>query len=181
MKFKARNPQAAFSLIEVMAAVMLLGIAMTTMLQLRNDSLAKAADARSRSISSRMALNLTHRIEAARVADLYDGISGDFADYGFPDFAWVIGLGDGSTFANGLSDENSEQVWRNQLKLAADQQEDDEQQPPLTRVFVTVSYPSFLAKEVSFTLESMLPTWAVYQDFEAYQATWPGMLPESIE
>jgi len=176
-----RGRSRGFSLIEVMAAVLLLGIAMTVMLQLRNDSLGKAADARSRSIASRMALNLANRIEAARVPDLFDGISGDFADYGFPVFSWVIGLGDGSIYASGIGDENSETIWRNQLELAYEDLDDSVEKPALTRIFISVTYPPFVGEDEIYTLELMLPTWAIYQDFELYQATWPGMLPEAIQ
>ncbi|MDP6941689.1 MAG: prepilin-type N-terminal cleavage/methylation domain-containing protein [Planctomycetota bacterium] len=170
-----------FSLIEVMASLMLLAIAMILLLQIRNDSISRAAEARSLSIASRMSRQLLHRIEAARVEDLFDGYSGDFSDYGFPQFSYVVGVGDASAFANLESAEDAEEAWRLPLREDATE-EDEEVKPKLTRIFITTTYPSSdPEKDTAFTLEALLPTWAVERDFELWQQLWPSNAPEAIE
>ncbi|MBO46867.1 MAG: hypothetical protein CMJ96_08225 [Planctomycetes bacterium] len=176
--------QAGFSLIEVMASLMLLAIALLLLLQIRNDSLSRASDARSLSISSRLSRQLLHRIEAARVEDLFDGYSGDFADYGFPQFSYIIGVGDASTFTGSDDLEDSEAAWRVPLRESEIYTDGDEEEtkPALTRIFITTTYPSSdPEKDTSFQLEALLPTWAVERDFELWLQLWPGNTPEEIE
>ncbi|MCH2112458.1 MAG: prepilin-type N-terminal cleavage/methylation domain-containing protein [Planctomycetes bacterium] len=175
------NSKKGFTLIEVMAAVMLLAIAMSLMLQLRNQALSRAIDSRSESIASRMGLMLLHRIEAARMDELYDGSTGDFSEEGFPDFSWVIGIGDGSPYAAGIGEEDAESAWRLQAEQLLEDQIEGEQTPEFTRIFLTVSYPGADGQPSNHTLETLLPTWAIQQDFELYEATWPGLLPLAVE
>ncbi len=173
--------RAGFSLIEVLAAVMLLAVALTTMLYLRDEAVGSAMDSRSHSIASRMSLQLMHRIEAAMVPDLFDGYQGDFADEGFPEFTYVLGLGDGSAFTStDGAGEDGEMAWRNAARQEYEENEED-QKPELTRVFLTVHHPSSDGEGASFELEALLPTWAVYQDFELWQDLWGGNLPPEVE
>lgn len=172
--------RAGFSLIEVLAAVLLLAVALTTMLQLRNEALASAVDSRNLSIASRLGLQLMHRIEAARVPDLFDGYQGDFADEGFPEFTWVLGLGDGSAFAGATPEDENERIWRQRAERQAED-EDDEQKPELTRVYLTVRYPAGDGGEATWELEQLVPTWAVEQDFELWEELWSENLPPDID
>ncbi|MBL7008119.1 MAG: prepilin-type N-terminal cleavage/methylation domain-containing protein [Planctomycetes bacterium] len=174
------RPRAGFSLIEVLAAVLLLAVALTTMLQLRNQALGSAINSRSRSIASRLALQLMHRVEAARVPDLFDGFQGDFADEGFPEFTYTVGLGDGSAYSGGTPEDDGEAAWRqaaeNKYEAGSDQEK-----PELTRVFLNVAYPDADGSQASFDLEGLLPTWAVYQDFELWEELWAGNLPPEVD
>ncbi|HEX9794026.1 MAG TPA: prepilin-type N-terminal cleavage/methylation domain-containing protein [Planctomycetota bacterium] len=174
-----------FSLIEVMAAVMLLAVSLTLLLQLRNDSISRAMDARNLSIAARLANQLLHRIEAARVSDLFDGYQGDFSDYDLPDFRYVIGIGDGSAFATGAGSSLSESefAWRRQQQEQSEQDKEDDVATENTRVFLTVAYPSSRSanEENEFVLESLVPTWAVEQDWEAWEELWAGNLPLDVK
>lgn len=172
--------RAGFTLIEVLAAVLLLAVALTVMLQLRNQALGSAVDSRARSIASRMALQLYHRIEAARVPDLFDGFQGDFADEGFPEFTFVVGLGDGSAFAGGVGQDDGELAWRDAAAKSLEESE-EEQKPELTRVFLSVRYPGADGNESTYTLEGLLPSWAVFQDFDLWEQLWGGNLPPEVE
>ena len=172
--------RAGFSLIEVLAAVMLLAVALTTMLYLRDEAVGSAMDSRARSIASRMALQMLHRIEAARVPDLFDGYLGDFADESFPEFTYVIGLGDGSAFSSSSGADDSELAWRN-AAVQREEEGEDEEKPELTRVFLTVNFPSSDGEGAEYQLEALLPTWAVYQDFELWDQLWGGNLPPEIQ
>lgn len=167
-----------FSLIEVMAAVLLLGIAMTYLLQLRSEAVARAAVARNLSISSRLARDLLARIRAGRVADLFDGYTGDFSEEGFPDIRYVLGIGDGSIYASGTNEESqSEQIWRQSKEDQYQEEQDKDQKPPYTRLFLTVEYPDQKGETEKFSLETVVETWAIEQDFELFQEKWGKNLP----
>lgn len=176
------DQQGGFTLIEIMAAVVLLAIIFTTVMQIRSGSLDKAVHARALSVASRLGTGLQHRIEAGLVPDLYDGFEGDFSEEGFGDFRYVIGLGDGSNFVSGGENE-SEEIWRRFRQNEEEERDEDAMQPEFTRVFVTVYFPDVRSRgeEETYTLESMIDTWAVYQDFALYRELWPDLQGDAIE
>ncbi len=171
-----------FTLMEIMAAVTLLAIIFTTVMQIRSGAMAKAAHARSLSVASRLGLALQHRIEAGFVPDLYDGYEGDFSEDGFGDFHYVIGIGDGSQYASGGESEE-ESVLRRFRQNEEEERDEDAMQPEFTRLFITVRFPSLRnsGEEESYTLESLVDTWAVYQDFELYRALWPDLVGDRLQ
>ena len=116
------------------------------------------------------------------IPDLYDGYEGDFSEEGQGQFTYVIGLGDGSQFAAGGEDP-TEEVWRRFLSNAEDERDEDSMQPEFERVFLTITYPSVRDGEEfdSLTLETLIDTWAVYQDFELYRALWPDLDAEELQ
>jgi len=180
----SKKTQAGFTLIEIMAATTLLAIIFTTVMQIKAGAMAKATHARALSVASRMGLTLQHQIEAGMVPDLYDGFEGDFSEDGFGDFHYIIGLGDGSEYssANG-KESDSEGIWRRFRRTEEEDRDKDALQPEFTRVFLTVSFPDVRERgeEESFTLESLIDTWAVYQDFELYRILWPDLVGEAIQ
>lgn len=166
-----------FTLMEVMAAVMLIAIAMTTLMDLRNRSVGRAADGRSMSVSARLSSQLLHRIEAAQMLDLFDGMSGDFSEEGFADFTYVIALGDGSNYAenNQIDSDSPEWAFRDSLRKREDdriEEEGDDQRPEKTRVVIRVTYLGFDLDPREYRLEAMVDSWAVYRDFELYRDLW---------
>ncbi len=176
----SRRGRRAFTLIEVMAALMLLAISMTVLLEMRNNAIAGAAEARDLALASRLGVGLLHRIRAGRVPDLFDGYQGDFADQDQPGFHYVIGIGDGSVYSGGNATDPTEQVWRDQAEKNYEESQDSERKPELTRVFVTVSWQGRAPEEQKYTLETLIPTWAVDQDFELYQQLWGTNLPAEV-
>ncbi|MAW59671.1 MAG: hypothetical protein CMJ94_02410 [Planctomycetes bacterium] len=172
-----RGPRAGFTLMEVMVSVMLVAVAMTTLMQLRQDSIGRASKGRDISVAARLASQLLHRIEAARMLDLFDGMNGDFSEEGFPDFSYVVALGDGSNYAEDTSvDSNSpEWAWREALRKREDDridEEGDDQRPEKTRVVIRVTYTAFDDEVEEYRLEAMIDSWAVYRDFELYRDLW---------
>lgn len=180
----SRPARSGFTLVEVMAAVMLLGLFLVIMLGQRDHAIAKAAAARNLSVASRLALQMLHRIECGRIPELFDGYEGDFNEEGFPEFLYLVGIGDASRFASAAAgDSDAEQAWRDDLIRKEEEREDqegDENKPEHTRVFVTVTYPGTEGEE-TYTLEALVPTWAVEQDFELYEERWGANLPEEVE
>lgn len=172
--------QAGFTLIEVMAALMLLAVTLVTMLQLRDSAIARAANSRSLALASRLGARMMHQIEAARIPDLFDGMQGDFSEAGESHLLWVIGIGDGSSFSGNQASSEAEDIWRD-LKEKSYEDLDEAERPEFTRVFVTVSWEGWTGDQRSFTLENLLPSWAVYQDFEAWRKAWGSTQSEGIE
>ncbi len=167
----------AFSLIEVMVSLMLLAVTLTVLLQLRGEAVGRASDGRSLAVASRLSLRMMHQIEAGRFTDLFDGFNGDLADDGYEDFTFVIGLGDSSLYSNNDIDTSSpEYAWRESARTREEerQEEDDSDdiKPEKTRVVITVTYPGYDGEEREYQLETLVDTWAVYQDFELYEELW---------
>lgn len=166
-----------FTLMEVMVAIMLIAVAMTTLMQLRNDSVGRAADGRSMSLAARLGSQLLHRIEAGQMIDVFDGLNGDFAEEGYDDFTYVIALGDGSNYAenNSIDSNSPEWAWRDAIREREEDrvdEEGDDQRPEKTRVVIRVQYSGFDGDEREYRLEAMLDSWAVYRDFELYRELW---------
>ena len=166
-----------------MAAVFLMVVALVVLLQLRESAMAGASDSRSRSIAARTSNHFLHRIRAARVQDLYDGQQGDFSDQGFPDFVWTLGLGDGSAYSGIQGEADAEEAWRQAAEQLVEQslEEEEGEGAEFTRVFLTVEYPSAKGGNLSYGLETLLPTWAIEQDFESWEEIWGEVLPAEIE
>jgi prepilin-type N-terminal cleavage/methylation domain-containing protein len=179
---KASRDRSGFTLLEIMASVALLAIIFTFVMQARAGAMNKAANARLVSIASRLGLTQIRRIEAGMMPDLYDGYEGDFSEEGHGQFTYVIGLGDGSQFAAGGEDP-TEEVWRRFLSNEEDDRDDEEMQPEFERVFFTITFPSVRDGEEfdTLTLETLIDTWAVYQDFDLYRTLWPNLDAEELE
>lgn len=171
---------AGMTLLEVMVALVMLATVFVILTQVQRSSVAKAANARSQSIAARLGEQMIHRIEAGMVPDLQDGYEGDFSEEGFGNFTYLIGLGDGSEFAGGALDE-SEEILR-QFRQKADDEKEDEVLPEKTRIYLTITYPSYLDdSRETFQIETLVDSWAIDQDFALFEDLWPDLLPTSIQ
>lgn len=179
---KPTPKRGGFTLLEIMASMALLAVIFTFVMEARAGAMNKATNARLVSIASRLGISQLRRIEAGMIPDLYDGYEGDFSEEGHGQFTYLIGIGDGSQFAAG-GDDPTEEVWRNYLSNEEDERDEDDVQPEFTRVFLTISFPSVRADNEtdSLILETLIDTWAVYQDFELYRTLWPDLDAEELE
>lgn len=171
---KARG---GFTLMEVMAAVMLIAIALTVMLDLREQAVARAANGHRLAVAARLGSQLLHRIEAGMELDVIDGTQGDFAEEGYDDFLYIVALGDGSSYAENdeIDTDSPEWAWRDSLRKREDdriEEDGDDQRPEKTRVVIRISYPGFDLEMREYRLEAMIDSWAVYRDFELYEDLW---------
>jgi len=175
--------QQGFTLLEVMAAIALLAVIFATVMQVRQGAVAKATDAYGRSVAARLSLNFIRRIECGLIPDLYDGYQGDFSEDGFGEFTYLIGIGDGSQYAS-MSENPAEDIWREFRQDDEDDRDEDAAQPEFTRIFLTVTFPNPRPGEEetsSYTLETLVDTWAVYQDIPLYEALWPDLRAEQVQ
>ena len=174
------RPRSGMTLLEVMVALVMLATVFVILTQVQRSSVAKAANARSQSIAARLGEQMIHRIEAGMVQDLQDGYEGDFSEDGFGSFTYQIGVGDGSEFAGDPVDV-TEDVLR-QFRKEAEDEEEDEVLPEKTRVYLTITYPSYLDdSRQSFQIETLVDSWAIEQDFQLFEQLWPDLLPSGIE
>jgi hypothetical protein len=168
------------TLLEVLVALVMLATVFTILIQVQRSSVAKAANARSQSIAARLGEQMIHRIEAGMVPDLQDGYEGDFSEDGFGNFSFLIGIGDGSEFAGGALDETEEVLRR--FRQQADDENEDEVLPEKTRIYLTISFPSYLSEtRDTFQIETLVDSWAIEQDFALFEQLWPDLLPTAIE
>lgn len=175
-----RRRQSGMTLLEVMVALVMLATVFVLLTQVQRSSVAKAANARSQSIAARLGEQMIHRIEAGMVQDLQDGYEGDFSEEGFGNFTFLIGLGDGSEFAGGALDETEEVLRR--FRQQVDDENEDEVLPEKTRIYLTISYPSYADdSRESFQIETLVDSWAIDQDFALFEDLWPDLLPTSIQ
>ncbi len=173
-----RSP--GFTLLEVMVAMVMLATVFVLVTQAQRESVAKAANARSQSIAARLADQFIHRIEAGLVPDLVDGFEGDFSEDGYGVFTWLIGLGDGSEYSGGPLDD-TEAVLRD-FRRRADEENEDEVMPERTRIFLTISFPSFRDNSrEQYQIETLVDTWAIEQDFALFEQLWPELQPGAIQ
>lgn len=172
--------RSGFTLLEVMVALTLIATVFVLVMQAQRESVAKAANARSQSIAARLGEQFLHRIEAGQVPDLVDGLEGDFSEEGFGQFTWLIGLGDGSDYSGGFLDD-SESTLREFRRKAAEERGEDELLPERTRVFLTISFPSFRdANREEYQIETLVDSWAIEQDFALFEQLWPELQPAAI-
>lgn len=177
---RPRRRAAGMTLLEVLVTLVMLATVFVLLIQIQRQSIAKAASARSQSIAARLGEQLIHRIEAGMVADLQDGYEGDFSEDGFGNFTFLIGVGDGSDFAGGVLDE-TEAVLR-EFRARAEDEDEDEVLPEKTRLYLTISFPSYRdASRESYQIETLVDTWAVEQDFALFEQLWPDLLPTGIQ
>lgn len=176
----AARRQSGMTLLEVMVALVMLATVFVILTQVQRSSVAKAANARSQSIAARLGEQMIHRIEAGMVPDLQDGYEGDFSVDGFGSFTYLIGIGDGSEFAGGTLDETEEVLRR--FRQQAEDQDEDEVLPEKTRIYLTISFPSYLDDtRQTYQIETLVDSWAIEQDFQLFEQLWPDLLPSGIE
>jgi prepilin-type N-terminal cleavage/methylation domain-containing protein len=178
---RARRPIAGFTLLEIMVALAMIATVFVLVTQAQRESVAKAAGARSQSIAARLGEQFIHRIEAGQVPDLVDGLEGDFSVDGYGQFTWLLGIGDGSDFSGGPLDE-TEEVLREFRRRADEERGEDEVLPERTRIYLTISFPSFRdAEREEYQLETLVDTWALEQDFALFEQLWPELAPAAIQ
>jgi hypothetical protein len=92
----------------------------------------------------------------------------------------LIGIGDGSEFAGGTLDETEEVLRR--FRQQAEDQDEDEVLPEKTRIYLTISFPSYLDDtRQTYQIETLVDSWAIEQDFQLFEQLWPDLLPSGIE
>lgn len=172
---------AGFTLLEVMVALVMIATVFVLVTQAQRESVAKAADARSQSIAARLGEQFIHRIEAGQVPDLVDGLEGDFSVDGYGSFIWLLGIGDGSNYSGGYLDD-TEAVLREFRRKAEEERGADEILPERTRIYFTISYPSFRdGTREEYQIETLVDSWALEQDFALFEQLWPELMPTAIQ
>jgi len=163
---RIRNPNSVplgFTLIEVMAAVAILGIGLVSLILAINRAKDTAYITRSLKAVRNLSTNLLAEIESGRIENLYDGMGGDFSSEGYPEFHWEIGIGDESVVPTAAQDLRTEEERRRDEQKALDKQKSESEpsgqsaessstQATYEQVTVRVSFKSLAEQPSSFVL-----------------------------
>lgn len=165
---RSRSNKAGFTLVEVMAAIAILGIGLVSLILAVNRAKDTAYVTRSVKAVRHLASNLMSQIETGRLENLYDGQSGDFSEEGYPEFQYEIGIGEESTVQTSGEDmRTSEEKRRDEAKARAKAAENKSEEetsssgssalPTLEQVIVRVNYQNLTEQKGSYVLVRKIP------------------------
>ena len=185
-----------FTLAEVAVTIVIVGIGMLMVLQGLNSAKMTAAQTRNTKLSRDLArLTLGQVASGQFQEDIENGLTGTYAEEGYPQFSFEVIVGD-QTFESGTGQDGSFDTWQHQRQLAderqserereADEKEDpQEREEPFEKVKIRVTFlPKIRVGEVEqnneLVLEEWMPWKQVYGEKEEEEAApaAPGEGPE---
>lgn len=174
---KSNANRAGLSLIEVMIAIALLSIALMTLMSKVHGCMDTAHVTEYQNASRELAKGLMAEVEAGLVEGLFNGAEGNFADKGYPQISFAIGLGDSSSVGSSYmsnSNNSSKRAFDNRMnpydgikndELDTTQDVDATDtdpalsEEPFMRVRIVIMFPSANPEKLgSFIYERMVPT-----------------------
>lgn len=106
-----------FTLVEVMASVAILGIGLVSLVLAVNRAKETAYITRNIKAVRNLATNLLAEIENGKFERLYDGMTGNFASAGYPEFEFQIGVGEDTAVSAASEDlRTDDERRRDELK-----------------------------------------------------------------
>ena len=146
MKF--RTQKGGFTLAEVAVTIVIVGIAVVMMLQSLNRAKLESAHTRNTKLARELALITLGQIESGLFRDDLDrGLSGTYADEGYPMFAYEVVAGDDSFLSADTGyGGNRFDTWQDrrqredEARSASERDEDEEAREPYERVKVKVTW-----------------------------------------
>lgn len=155
-----------FTLAEVAVAIVIVGMGLIWILEGLNGAKLTAAHTRNYKLASELARLTLGQIESGMFQeDVTRGLTGTYAEEGYPDFAFEVILGDeafGEKQENGAFDS-----WKPRTRAELDQQKDDrektdeerqEEKQPFEKLKIKVTFP----KIREFANEFVLERWVLW-------------------
>jgi len=176
----ARARGAGFTLAEVAVTIVIVGAMLIYLLQGLSGTKLLAAQTRNNKLARELALAKLGQVGSGLFQeDIDKGLTGTFADEGYPDFSYEIVVGD-ETF---LDDGDGEDIrddrfdsW-NEPSLADPKSTDPNEEPvekPFEKVRIRVLSPKIQEFSNRLTLEQWFPWVQVYGEKEEDQQGLPG-------
>ena len=173
MKPLHRTPparRAGFTLAEVAVTLVIVGIALTFIVQGLQGSQLQAAHTRNLKLARDLALEILGQVESGQLREELDGNSYTSTLPDHPDFSYEILLGEDEEFddapdaADGPYDSFAARRQRAEdVEEDSESDEDEEEvEEPYQRVQVRVSFPRFGDLSAHVTLEALVPWEQVY-------------------
>ena len=150
---RGRQAHSGFTLAEVAVTIALVGLAMVYLLQALSAAKVTAAQTRNLKLSKELALLTLGRIEAGLYEDELDDerIDGNYAEEGYPDFAFQAVIGDENLpelYDDGEGFFDNWQWEDDQADL-----DDDELEQPYEKIQIRVISPKIRELKNEYTLE----------------------------
>lgn len=167
---------AGLSLVEVLIAIAILSVALVAMMAKVHGCIDTAHVTEFQNASREFAKELMADVEAGTIEGLQNGTQGNFADRGYPQITYVVGLGENSSVGSNLfSSSNEPQRKMYEKPNRNDYESGNYQEPaydttdtsqdsevaeePYTRVRIVVTYPLDDPERMgNFVIERMIPT-----------------------
>jgi len=161
-----RRAHAAFTLVEVAVAILIVGIALTLVLQSLNTSKLRAKQTQNLKLARELGTLTMGRVAAGLYREDLDAYyTGTYSEEGYPEFLYEIALGDNS-FPE--ADEYEEGVrFDSWYEDDLDEEEDEEDaEEPYEKVRIRVSFPVLSEYSNQLELERWIPWDQVYGEEE---------------
>jgi prepilin-type N-terminal cleavage/methylation domain-containing protein len=133
--------RAGFTLAEVAVTILIVGMGMLWILQGLNAAKMTAAQTRNMKLSRDLALMTLGQVASGQFQeDVENGLSGTYAEEGYPQFRYEVLVGDES-FSEGAPEDGTFDTWRHQQELkeerearqARESEEEEEKEDPQER------------------------------------------------
>lgn len=171
---RTARARSGFTLAEVAVTVVIVGIAMVLVLQGLNVSKVTAAHTRNQKLSRDLGLLTLGQIESGLLRDdLESGMSGNYAEDGYPDFNWEIAVGDDALRETSKqSEDRRHDSWApTEAEDEAEKDEEEDAEEPFEKVRIRVTSPKIREFSNEVTLERWIPWKQVYGEAEGENAS----------
>lgn len=172
MKSRPGRRRAGFTLAEVAITIVIVGIGLVMILQGLNGVKLLAAQTRNYKLARELGLLTLGQVESGLFQeDVEDGLIGTYAEEGYPDFAFEVGVGD-EAFPERREDGGFDS-WAPR-DSDEEEDEDEEAEEPFEKVRVRVTFPQIQEYSNELVLERWVPWKQVYGESEEPDAAAEG-------
>ena len=160
---RAQRARVGFTLAEVAVTIVIVGIGLILVLQGLNTAKIAAAQTRNVKLARDLALLTLGRIASGLDQDeIENGLTGTYADEGYPEFAYEVVVGDKSFR------ERDPKAAHDSWALTPDEEQkktdDEDIEEPFEKVKVRITFPKFAEYQNEQVFENWIPWGQVYGD-----------------
>ena len=177
---RAHASQAGFTLVEAAITIALVGLVLSTTLQILQGSKLSAAHTRDVKIARTLALTTLGEISAGRMWDdlTEEGsLAGSYAEVDYPGFYWELVIGENAFMdTDGYGDDDPDAQFDNwayrreveynqqyDSSYGSEEEEEEEETEPFQKVRIKVTLPKYGELNNEITLEQWIPWAQVYE------------------
>jgi len=167
---------AAFTLVEVAVTILIVGIALTLVLQSLNTSKIRAKQTQHLKIANELGSLTMGRISAGLYREEVDTyITGSYSEEGYPEFSFEATFGETPFPSNDDDDPGSR--FDNWYDYEEDDTDDDEEDTePYEKVKIRITFPALSEYSNQIEMERWIPWEQVYEEEEEDAASLEGAL-----
>lgn len=170
---KLRRTRAGFTLAEVAVTIVIVGTMLIYLLQGLNGTKLLAAHTRNTKLARELALVKLGQIGSGLFQEEIDrGLSGSFADEGYPDFSYEVVVGDEAFRDKPKTSSERFDSWNppdkesssstSESSSSSDAKDEDKVEQPFEKVKIRISFPKIQEFQNELVLEQWFPWTQVY-------------------